>query len=196
MTERDELRNLMKRRRAELGAARLSEISTEIGRRVLAMNEYKDARRVMCYWALPAEVQTAGLIGQMLRDGKEVYLPVMGKGRSMTAVRLRTVNALHTSRFGVSEPDGNETVEPEKLDLILVPGLAFDKSGGRLGYGAGYYDRFLPRCRGLIAGLAAQCQMAEQVSVQAHDVPMHRVITERAVYECANSGFPLRGSCR
>ena len=74
MTERDELRNLMKRRRAELGAARLSEISTEIGRRVLAMNEYKDARRVMCYWALPAEVQTADLIGQMLRDGKEVYI--------------------------------------------------------------------------------------------------------------------------
>jgi 5-formyltetrahydrofolate cyclo-ligase len=178
----------MKRRRAELGAARISEISAQIGRRVLALNEYKEARRVMCYCALPAEVQTADLIGQMLRDGKEVYLPVMGKGRSLTAVRLRAADALHQSRFGVLEPDGNEAVEPEMLDLILVPGLAFDRMGGRLGYGAGYYDRFLPRCTGLIAALAAECQMAEHVPVQAHDVPMQRIITERAVYDCVNGG--------
>ncbi len=192
MTERDELRTEMKRRRAELSAAELSEVSAQIGRRVLAMDEYKQARRVMCYCALPAEVQTADLIAEMLRSGKEVYLPVMGRHRSMTAVRLRAMNALHKSRFGVSEPDGDEAITPERLDLILVPGLAFDRTGGRLGYGAGYYDRFLPRCTGMIAGLAAECQLAEHVSVQAHDVPMHRIITERAVYDCTQSDLKCK----
>ena len=192
MTERDELRTRMKRRRAELSAAELSWISEQIGRRVLAMDEYKNARRVLCYHALPAEVQTADLLAQMLEQGKAVYLPVMGRGRSMKAVRLRSMDALHKSAFGVYEPNGDEAIDPEQLDLILVPGLAFDREGGRLGYGAGYFDRFLPQCTGLIAGLAAECQLAERVPVEAHDVFMHRIVTERTVYDCANSGFPLR----
>ena len=182
MTEREALRAEMKRRRAQMSAAERAEISAEIGRRVLAMDEYSRAHRVMCYWALPSEVQTAGLIGEMLKSGREVYLPVTAKDRSMKAMRLENLSDLRKGAFGVCEPNGGETAVPEELELILVPGLAFDREGGRMGYGAGCYDRFLPRCRGTVAGLCAEVQRIERVPMEAHDVLMDCVITERAVY--------------
>lgn len=185
MTERDELRLRIKRLRQEASMLQVAEMSARIGELVLAMPEYRAAKRVFCYYSLPMEVQTGGLIREMLREGKEVYLPVTGKDKTIKAVRLRNPDALRRGAFGVMEPEGNEEIAPSELDLILTPGLAFDRAGGRIGYGAGCFDRFLPDCRGTIAGLALEMQMVDRAPVEPHDVFMHRVVTEKGVIHCA-----------
>ncbi len=160
------------------------EMSARISERIIGMPEYRAARRIFCYSALPMEVQTAGLIREMLRAGKEVYLPVTQKDNTLRALRLQSPEAMHRGAFRVMEPDGNEEIDPAQLDLILTPGLAFDRTGGRIGYGAGCFDRFLPRCRGLIVGMALEMQMVDHVPMEAHDVFMQRIVTENGVYDC------------
>lgn len=185
MTERDKLRVKMRLMREEASMLQVLEASARIGERVLAMPEYRAAKKVFCYHSLPMEVQTGGLIREMLRQGKEVYLPVTKRGGLMKAVRLRDADAVHRGAFKVMEPDGDEEIDPALLDLILTPGLAFDRAGGRIGYGAGCFDRFLPRCRGTIVGLALTMQLVDRVPMEPHDVFMHQVVTEEAVYHCA-----------
>ena len=185
MTDRDMLRVKMKLLREEASMLQVLEASARIGERILTMPEYRAAKKVFCYFSLPMEVQTGGLIREMIRQGKEVCLPVTNRDRTMKALRLRDAEAVHRGAFKVMEPDGDEEIEPAALDLILTPGLAFDRAGGRIGYGAGCFDRFLPKCRGLIVGLALDMQMVDSVPMEAHDVFMHRIVTETAVYECA-----------
>ena len=187
--ERDALRKRIRRlRRQHLEQGEtLSAWSEQIARQVLSTEICRRAERVMCYYSLAGEVQTIGLIGALLEAGKEVYLPVTKENRQMDAVRLRDADAVHAGAFRVMEPDGNEKIDPSKLDLILIPGLAFDRTGGRMGYGAGCYDRFLPECKGVFAALAFEFQMTERVPTEAHDVPMHFVVTEQGIYRCSEA---------
>ena len=185
MTERDELRVRMKELREKMSMLQVLEASARIGERVLALDEYRAAKKIFCYYSLPMEVQTGGLIREMLRQGKEVYLPVTSRDRTMKAVRLRAPDAVHRGAFKVMEPDGEEAIDPAELDLILAPGLAFDRAGGRIGYGAGCFDRFLPNCRGLIAALAMEMQLVDEVPMEPHDVYMHRIVTESGIIDCS-----------
>ena len=184
MTEREMLRIAMKRAREEASALHVLEMSARIGEHVIMMPEYLRAKRIFCYNALPLEVQTGGLIREILRTGRELYLPVTGKDKNMKAVRLYDPEAVHKGSFRVMEPDGDETIDPAQLDLILAPGLAFDRSGGRIGYGAGCFDRFLPLCRGTVVGLAFEMQMVDKVPMEPHDHRMDRIVTEAGVYVC------------
>ncbi len=191
LNERDALRKRIKALRKEHRehqAENLSAWSRQITERVLRMDECVRAKRVMCYHSLSGEVQTTQLLRALIADGKEVYLPVTEENREMNAVRLRDADAVHAGAFRVMVPDGNEMIEPNELDLILVPGLAFDRTGGRMGYGAGCYDRFLPRCRGVFAALAFEFQIVDSVPADEHDVPMHYVVTEQGVYDCRPKG--------
>jgi len=185
LTDRDMLRVRIKLQREQASMLQVLEASARIGERILAMPEYRAAKKVFCYASLPMEVQTGGLIREMLRQDKEVYLPVTNRDKTMKAIRLRDADAVHRGAFKVMEPDGDEEIDPAGLDLILTPGLAFDRAGGRIGYGAGCFDRFLPKCRGLIVGLALDMQMVDLVPMEPHDVVMQRIVTETAVYECA-----------
>ncbi len=188
MTERDELRRKMKQLREEGSALQVLEMSARISERVIAMPEYRAAKRIFCYAALPMEVQTGGLIREILREGKELYLPVTGKDNRLSAVRLTGPENMHRGAFRVMEPDGDETIDPARLDLILTPGLAFDRAGGRIGYGAGCFDRFLPECRGLVVGLAFEMQLVDRVPMEAHDFRMQRLVTEERIYLCGEQG--------
>ena len=87
--------------------------------------------------------------------------------------------------MGIDTPVSGETLPPEKLDLVLVPGVAFDQSGNRLGFGKGYFDRFLAKCLCPAVGLAYELQLVDAIEARPHDVPMNRIVTERAVYDCA-----------
>lgn len=188
MTDRQLLRRDMRRVRASLGDAFRQEASDEIMRRVLSLPEYAQAKRIFCYYSLAGEVRTVGLLREMLASGKEVYLPVTGPDKALTAVRLTAMDAVHEGAFHVPEPDGEEAAEPESIDLVLAPGLAFDLNGGRMGYGAGCYDRFLPRCRCPVAALAFEAQLIECVPMEPHDQRMHLIVTEKRVSRCVPAG--------
>jgi len=104
---------------------------------------------------------------------------------------LRSMDELATGTWGILEPKlalrGREDrkVDARQLDLIVVPGLAFDRTGGRLGYGKGYYDRLLAEVRpdATLVAFAFECQLFATVPMHPHDVAMHKVITEKTVYE-------------
>jgi 5-formyltetrahydrofolate cyclo-ligase len=167
-------------------------LSRRILARLAALPEYAGARTVMFYVHLRSEVQTRPFLPGALEAGKQIVVPYCTRGR-IELFLLKSLDELAPGALRVPEPkpelraQSDRQVDVSKLDLVVVPGLAFDRRGGRIGHGAGYYDALLPRIRpdAPRVALAFECQLIDRVPMLAHDVYMHKVITERAVYECA-----------
>ena len=136
---------------------------------------YQEAKVIATYLSFPHEFQTQGLIDQALRDGKKVLIPkTYPKGR-MDFVVYDPQQLVKTS-FGLLEPQGDlEVVEPSQIDLIHVPGLAFTTEGYRIGYGGGYYDRYLEHFTGHTLSTVYPCQIQE-FNLEDHDIPVQEVL--------------------
>ena len=184
MTEKAALRCAIREKRAALSADAVAAMSATIVKRVWEMPELVAARRVLCYADTQNEVSTRSLIADMLRAGYEVYLPKVVNKTVMKAVRLRDISSMEPGVYGVDEPVADEACPPDLFDVICVPGVAFDRNGGRIGYGAGYYDRYLVNSNCVKIGLAYEMQLVDAVPRDAYDVQVDGVITEKAVYGC------------
>ena len=138
---------------------------------------YQEAKVIATYLSFPHEFQTQGLIDQALRDGKKVMIPkTYPKGR-MEFVVYDPQQLVKTS-FGLLEPQGNlEVVDTSQIDLIHVPGLAFTTEGYRIGYGGGYYDRYLENFAGHSLSTIYPCQVQEFNS-EDHDIPVQEVLID------------------
>ena len=136
---------------------------------------YQEAKVIATYLSFPHEFQTQGLIDQALRDGKKVMIPkTYPKGR-MEVVVYDPQQLVKTS-FGLLEPQGDlEVVDASQIDLIHVPGLAFTTEGYRIGYGGGYYDRYLENFAGHSLSTIYPCQVQEFNS-EDHDIPVQEVL--------------------
>lgn len=139
---------------------------------LFSLDEWKWARRVMLYHSLPDELSTRWHL-DVIKD-KELFLPRM-IGDDLEVVAYGNGN-LHAGNFNVNEPDG-ESVAPDTLDLIVVPGVAFDVELNRLGRGKGYYDRLLARTTAIKVGICYDFQLLDSVPSDEHDVKMDMVIT-------------------
>lgn len=139
---------------------------------LFSLDEWKRARRVMFYHSLPDELSTLWCL-DAIKD-KELFLPRM-IGDDLEVVAYENGN-LHAGNFNVSEPDG-ESVAPETLDLIVVPGVAFDVELNRLGRGKGYYDRLLARTTAIKVGICYDFQLLDSVPSEEYDIKMDIVIT-------------------
>lgn len=137
---------------------------------------YQEVKTIATYLSFPHEFQTQELIKRMLKDGKKVLIPkTYPKGR-MEFVVYDPQQLVKTS-FGLLEPQGDlEVVEPSQIDLIHVPGLAFTTEGYRIGYGGGYYDRYLEHFAGHTMSTIYPCQVQEFNS-ENHDIPVQEVLT-------------------
>ncbi len=149
---------------------------------------------VMSYLDFQDEVQTT----RFFFDGPGAQPPALVlelivpycEQNDIVPFRLRTLDELEPGCMGIPEPkkslrqESGRIVDPQNIELVLVPGLAFDASGNRLGRGAGYYDRFLARLRPstVLIGLAFECQVFESVPVEPHDRPVDFVVTERTIH--------------
>lgn len=157
--------------------------SETIRRAVFRLTAFRRAEMICCYVALPYEVQTWQMIEQMLKRGKRVAVPVV-RPRSKR-LQLSEITdprrELRRGAFGVFEPrpEAVRPVHPRDVDLVLVPGLAFDRRGHRLGHGLGYFDRFLARLpkRVPTIGLAFRFQLLDRLPVAAHDHAVRAVLT-------------------
>ena len=175
-------------RRAQADKDRLSE---RICRRLAGLPEYEQAATVLFFVGVRNEVRTQPFLIEACRSGKRVVVPYCVNGL-LQLFHLREVEELAPGTFGVLEPRAELRNLPERevdvaeVDLIVVPGLAFDLGGGRIGYGKGYYDRLLhqSRCDTRFVALAFQCQVIGEIPMTDHDVFMHRIVTEEAVYDC------------
>ena len=136
---------------------------------------YQEAKVIATYLSFPHEFQTQGLIDQALKDGKKVLIPkTYPKGRMEFVVY--DPQQLKKTSFGLLEPQGDlEVVEPSQIDLIHVPGLAFTREGYRIGYGGGYYDRYLEHFAGHTMSTIYPCQVQEFNS-ENHDIPVQEVL--------------------
>jgi len=154
-----------------------------------ALPEYAAAETVMGYVHFRSEVRTRGLLAAALGEGKRVVVPYCLADR-LGLFLLESIDELAPGTWGIPEPKvelrslPNKQVDASRLDLVVVPGVAFDREGHRLGYGKGYFDRLLAHVRpdASLAGLAFECQLFPEIPSGPHDVAMDRVITEKAVY--------------
>lgn len=137
---------------------------------------YHEAKTIATYLSFPHEFQTQGLIDQALKDGKKVLIPkTYPKGRMEFVVY--NPQQLKKTSFGLLEPQGDlEVVKPSQIDLIHVPGLAFTTEGYRIGYGGGYYDRYLEYFAGQTMSTIYPCQVQE-FNLEDHDIPVKEVLT-------------------
>lgn len=151
---------------------RMDAVLTEL---LLAHPFYREAKIIATYLPFPHEFQTIQLIKQAQRDGKQVVIPkTYPKGR-MEFVSYEPQQLARTS-FGLLEPQGDLTVvNPCQIDLVHVPGLVFTHDGYRIGYGAGYYDRYLAGFKGKTISSIYPCQLQEFIP-KAHDVPVQEVL--------------------
>ena len=185
---------LRARLRAEMG-----ELTPEARRRsddalfarFLALPEIAEAGTILLYHGMGAEPETARLLPVLWAAGKRVALPRCTGPGTMEARLAEEGRPLIRHRFGMLEPgEDAPRLEPEELDLILVPGLAFDRSGGRLGQGGGFYDRYLPRCTGVTAALCRGRFLLPEVPRAEHDQRVDLVVTEEAVFRLSKRAEP------
>ena len=164
--------------------------SRQIFAQVAKMREWRDAQSVLWYVNLPGEVQTQPFLEKELAGGRRCAVSWCEPDRLQLAW-LESMSELSARTLGILEPireirdDANRRLDVGEIDLVLVPGLAFDRQGHRLGHGKGYYDRLLSRARSdtTRVGLAFEEQVCEAVPWEPHDVIMDYVVTEAAVYQ-------------
>lgn len=151
-------------------------------KRLTAQPEFHDANVVMLYLALPDEVESANIALTAWQGGKTVVVPkVQWEHNRIMPVEISSLElGMTVGRFGVPEPTNYKPVPMNMLDLIVVPGLAFDRKGWRLGRGGGCYDRFLsqPALTATTCGLAFQEQVREELPVEDHDLPVNMLVTD------------------
>lgn len=181
--ERRVWRAKMRALRDGLDAAYRTEADRAMAQIALEWSLWRQAGSVFLYCSVGSEAGTAGLIAAALMQGKKVYLPRCVRRGEMKLIRLRNEAELRAGRYGIPEPAGNEEICGIP-DLCIVPGLAFDASGARLGYGGGYYDRYLAAAKPVAAALAYPCQMAARLPVCGHDVPVNYIITPAGITAC------------
>ena len=152
-------------------------IDQALTERLLQHPFYQEAKIIATYLSFPHEFQTQELIEQALRDGKKVLIPkTYPKGR-MDFVVYDPQQLVKTS-FGLLEPQGNlEVVDASQIDLIHVPGLSFTTKGHRIGYGGGYYDRYLEQFSGHTLSTIYPCQIRD-FSPENHDIPVQEVLID------------------
>ena len=178
------LRRALLARRAALPADEVTRADAAILHNLLASPLLAGADLVLTYLSMPGEVDTRALVDACLARGLLVAAPRCVPGRLMTWHLLGPEPALVRSAFCVDEPDPARCplVQPGRGALAVVPGLAFDLRGMRLGYGGGYYDRFLGRFRGTSVGLVRQDFLVERLPcVEPHDVPVAWLASEQLI---------------
>jgi 5-formyltetrahydrofolate cyclo-ligase len=191
---------LKQRLREQAHAARNAQpdkdaLSLTIVETFVGLPEYAAARTVLHYVDVRSEVRTRLSLPAALARGKRIVVPYCATGE-LGLFRLESLAELAVGTYGIQEPRADlrdlpgKRVRPEEMDLLMVPGVAFDRQGARLGHGLGYYDRLLRQARpdATLVGLAFECQLFEHVPTQPHDIFMDKVITEKAVYRGKGRG--------
>jgi 5-formyltetrahydrofolate cyclo-ligase len=192
LTGRERLRQERLAERDRQKPSQRQKKSQDIQAQLLGQPFMNKASHLFIYVHFRSEVETLALIEHGLAQGKTVSVPVtLRKESRLLAVQITDpANQLEPGCWGILEPTKEQitraTINPVDIDAVVVPGSVFDPLGGRLGYGGGYYDRFLsqeaPQARRI--GLAYALQVVDQVPVEPHDQYMDIVITEQQVYQC------------
>jgi 5-formyltetrahydrofolate cyclo-ligase len=175
-------------KRNALEPAERARNSSLIRQRVFGHLAWRNATTILCYVSFGSEVETHTLIQEALRFKKRIVVPLHDPDKTKTPLsELRRFVDLGPSHRGVLQlqPEFNRPVEPSSIELALLPGIAFDRQGGRIGFGGGFFDRLLPSLtKAFCVGLAFECQVVhDPLPLESFDMRMHTIVTEKAVIE-------------
>ncbi|NLJ78862.1 MAG: 5-formyltetrahydrofolate cyclo-ligase [Tissierellia bacterium] len=177
-------------RRSQIPNDDISAHSDMISDRLYDMPEYRDSTFIFSFISFKDEVHTHDIIKNSIAMGKKVGVPItIPKSRIMKISQLRDFDReLHLGFYDILTPkdEYRRIVAPESVDLILVPGVAFDRRGYRIGYGGGYYDTFLAKVDEDVIkiGLCFHMQVIPKVPTESHDIPVDYILTERELIGC------------
>lgn len=161
--------------------------SQEIEERLFSLPEFLSAQVIMFFASFRSEVETGSMIRRALHSGKRVVLPKV-QGNELALFEIHDFGSdIEAGAWGIPEPKTTIPAELADIDLIIIPGAAFDRQGNRLGYGAGFYDKLLPAFRKATVALAFEAQIVNEVPAERHDVPVRMIITEKRVITAAQS---------
>jgi 5-formyltetrahydrofolate cyclo-ligase len=178
---RQDLRKRMSEHRASLSAAQVENYSHLIAVKLSQLEPIINARRIMGFSSIRNEVNMQFFMGVEEGQGKKILLPRVEKSGELAAVEFENWQSTRPGAFGILEPTG-PACSLDEIDVVLVPGLVFDAHGYRLGYGKGYYDRFLKflPTNTFICGVAYEFQVVDDIRHHEKDVPMHWIVTDKS----------------
>ncbi len=179
--EKKLLRNNILLKRNSLDKDIKENIDYQIYNKLITSDLYLDSKTIFIYLSFGSELDTKTIINKALMDGKKVYIPKIYKAdKSMRAVSLESFKDLKKNSMGILEPiDDSNYIEKENIDLIIVPGAVFDFNGNRIGYGGGYYDRYLEDIKEINnkVVLAYDLQIVDFINPEPHDISFDYIVT-------------------
>lgn len=179
--DREQLRNRLIHERKRFNKSGLETIGKRITERLTSSESYRRAGTIHCFSGATekGEISTRYLLSDIIRSQKKLVMPRMtAKRGELEHIRVHDTTTLKVNKLGIGEPVHGEFVSPEDIDLILVPGLAVDQEGIRIGYGGGYYDRFLTLTKAMKVMLVPDIFVLNKIPAQSHDVPVEAAVTE------------------
>lgn len=183
-----ELRQKLLLNRRKLSRSTINDRSIRIVDAFITSDIYMDARRIMLYTPLSDEPQITSVFNDAWASGKKVSVPYLtDKYGIMEAALIDSFNDLVPGKFNLQlpNPQNLRIVNATEIDLILIPGVAFDELGYRLGMGAGYYDRFLPTAQyATTIGVCWAENVLKNVPRESHDLPVKYLLTENGIFNC------------
>lgn len=184
MTDKIELRTLLRKTQANLEPEYIESANFAIYSKLISLTEYKTAKNIFCYYSVRNEVNTHKIIEKIFLDGKRLFLPLVLVNGVMEAVEVKDMSNLAPGALGIPQPPFSGTrLRSSAGDLAVIPALAFDKKRYRLGQGGGYYDRFLKAWSGVTVGICYSRLLREKIPIEPHDIKVDILITEDNFYQ-------------
>jgi 5-formyltetrahydrofolate cyclo-ligase len=189
--EKAALRARMRAVRRAIPAADRRLMAARIEARLMDLPRVRAARTVLLFYSFGSEVPTAGIAQRLVAAGQRVLLPFLAEA-TMEAAELRASDQLVPTPYGPKEPSERVPVDPSEVDVVITPGLGFDRSGFRIGYGGGHYDGYLRRLgpRAFRIGIGFHVQLIDTVPHGPLDEQLDLVVTDRETVECRRDEVP------
>lgn len=179
---KQEIREQLRKIRAGIGADEWHAATDAIAQKVIGSDYFREATDIFCYMDFDGEVGTEQIIDEAWRLGKDIWLPKVTDGE-MDFYLVESEKELVRGTFGILEPSGEGIKAPGEDGLVIVPGIAFDRNHNRIGYGKGFYDRYLNAHPHLVKlGIAFDIQLVDRIPAEECDCRMDMVVTEKIVY--------------
>lgn len=180
---KDEIRASMKLQRKGLSKEYIKSASDLISKRILTLDELKNAETIMVFLSSFNEPRTDLIISELLAQKKKIVVPVSDTiTHTITPSYLDTLYDTSSGAYNIREPKELRIAQTTDIDIALIPALALSRYGNRIGFGMGYYDRFLSDFNGLKIGVCYDFQIFDTLPHNPHDVKMDLIITEKRIY--------------
>ncbi len=190
MRTKEQLRQLMRAKRRELTTSQQNLAARRIANLLRAKPPFSRSKRVAFYLAYDGEIDPCQLLRLAAKQNKQCFLPVVTNSNKLLFTRYKPGDKLITNRFNILQPIAKGGLcSAKRLDLVLVPLVAYDIQGARLGMGGGYYDRSFAFKKmqsfwqkPILLGLAHHCQLVEGMPVESWDIPLHMIVTDEKLW--------------